>query len=88
MTSDDLERFRGRAWWTGRLDEAIGLRERSDAGFSGGGRQGQSEVLAETWGARSPCRKKLAPRRTPFASSSSPCAQFARRWIAGSGPDF
>jgi class 3 adenylate cyclase len=34
LTPEDLERFAEAAWWTGRLDEAIGLRERSYAGFS------------------------------------------------------
>jgi class 3 adenylate cyclase len=37
LTPDDLERFADAAWWTGRLDEAIGLRERSYAGFSAAG---------------------------------------------------
>ena len=37
LTPDDLERFADAAWWTGRLDEAIGLRERSYAGFSATG---------------------------------------------------
>ena len=37
LTPDDLERFADAAWWTGRLDEAIGLRERSYRGFSAGG---------------------------------------------------
>src|ERR671935_766752 len=46
---------------TGLVDGKAGRGDRparadSDAGFSGGGRQAQSEVLAETWGARSPCR--------------------------------
>ena len=37
LTPEDLERFADAAWWTGRLDEAIGLRERSYAGFSAAG---------------------------------------------------
>ncbi len=37
LTPDDLERFADSAWWTGKLDEAIGLRERSYAGFSAAG---------------------------------------------------
>jgi class 3 adenylate cyclase len=34
LTPDDLERFADAAWWSGKLDEAIGLRERSYAGFA------------------------------------------------------
>jgi class 3 adenylate cyclase len=37
LTPDDLEHFADAAWWTGRLDEAIGMRERSYAGFSASG---------------------------------------------------
>lgn len=33
----DLERYADAAWWTGRLDEAIALRERSYAGFNAAG---------------------------------------------------
>jgi class 3 adenylate cyclase len=34
LPPDDLERFADAAWWTGRLDEAIDLRERSYAGYA------------------------------------------------------
>jgi class 3 adenylate cyclase len=34
LTPEDLEQFADAAWWTGRITEAIGLRERSYAGFS------------------------------------------------------
>ena len=37
LTPDDLERFADAAWWTGRIDEAMGLRERSYTGFSAAG---------------------------------------------------
>jgi class 3 adenylate cyclase len=37
LTPSDLELFADAAWWTGRIDEAIGLRERSYAGFSAAG---------------------------------------------------
>jgi class 3 adenylate cyclase len=37
LTPKDLEQFADAAWWTGRLDEAIGLRERSYSGFSAAG---------------------------------------------------
>ena len=33
LTADDLESLADAAWWTGRLDEAIGLRERAYAAF-------------------------------------------------------
>src|SRR5215211_949745 len=34
LTPADLESFGDAAWWTGRLDEAINLRERSYAGYA------------------------------------------------------
>src|SRR5262249_59980786 len=37
LTPEDLERFADSAWWTGRLDEAMALRERSYRGFSAAG---------------------------------------------------
>ncbi len=37
LTPEDLERFADAAWWTGRLEKAIALRERSYAGFSASG---------------------------------------------------
>jgi class 3 adenylate cyclase len=37
LPPEDLERFADAAWWTGRLDEAIGLRERSFAAFASAG---------------------------------------------------
>jgi class 3 adenylate cyclase len=37
LTPEDLERFADAAWWTGRLEKAIALRERSYTGFSAGG---------------------------------------------------
>jgi class 3 adenylate cyclase len=37
LTPDDLEWFADAAWWTGRIDEAMGLRERSYTGFSAAG---------------------------------------------------
>jgi class 3 adenylate cyclase len=33
LTPEDLERFASAAWWNGKLEEAIGLRERAYAGF-------------------------------------------------------
>src|SRR5262245_44665370 len=37
LTPEDLEQFADAAWWTGKIDEAIGLRERAYAGFSASG---------------------------------------------------
>ena len=37
LTPEDLERYADAAWWTGRLEQAIALRERSYAGFSAAG---------------------------------------------------
>lgn len=37
LRPEDLESFAEAAWWIGRLDEAIALRERSYAGFSSAG---------------------------------------------------
>jgi class 3 adenylate cyclase len=37
LTAEDLERYAEAAWWLGKLDEAIRLRERSHAGFVSAG---------------------------------------------------
>jgi class 3 adenylate cyclase len=37
LAPDDLERFGEAAWWRGRLDQAIGLRERAYSGYSAAG---------------------------------------------------
>lgn len=37
LTADDLELFGESAWWTGKLDEAIGLRERAHAAYTAAG---------------------------------------------------
>ena len=37
LTPEDLESFAQAAWWTGRLDEAVSLRERAYAGFASPG---------------------------------------------------
>jgi class 3 adenylate cyclase len=37
LTSNDLERFADAAWWTGKLDQAIELRERAYSAFSAAG---------------------------------------------------
>ena len=39
LTPADLERFADSAWWTGRLDEAIVLRERSSGFVDAGTRK-------------------------------------------------
>jgi class 3 adenylate cyclase len=48
LTPDDLERFADAAWWTGRLDEAISLRERSYAAFAAAGEKLGAARLALT----------------------------------------
>jgi class 3 adenylate cyclase len=48
LTPEDLEQFADAAWWTGSLDEAIGLRERSYAGFSAAGDKFGAARLALT----------------------------------------
>ena len=51
LTPADLERFADSAWWTGRLDEAIALRERAYAAFGDAGdNQGAARLaLMLTW---------------------------------------
>ena len=48
LTPEDLESFADAAWWTGRLDEAINLRERSYAGLSAAGERQSAARLALT----------------------------------------
>jgi class 3 adenylate cyclase len=48
LTAVDLERFAEAAWWRGKLDEAINLRERSYARFSGDGERLHAARLALT----------------------------------------
>jgi class 3 adenylate cyclase len=48
LTPDDLERFADAAWWTGKLEEAISLRERAYAGFSAAGEKLRAARLALT----------------------------------------
>ena len=51
LTAVDLERFADSAWWTGRLDEAIALREKSYAAFGeAGDKRGAARLaLLLTW---------------------------------------
>jgi class 3 adenylate cyclase len=46
LTAEDLERFAEAAWWTGKLDEAINLRERSYAAFVAAGEQLKAARIA------------------------------------------
>jgi class 3 adenylate cyclase len=48
FTADDLERFGEAAWWCGRLDEAIGLREQAYAGFVSAGDKRRAAHVALT----------------------------------------
>jgi class 3 adenylate cyclase len=46
LTADDLESLGDAAWWTGRLDEALSLRERAFASFSKGGNPARAAAIA------------------------------------------
>jgi class 3 adenylate cyclase len=46
LAGDDLENLAAAAWWTGRLDEALALRERAYAAFSKQGEATRAAVLA------------------------------------------
>jgi class 3 adenylate cyclase len=48
LTPTDLESFADAAWWTGKLDEAISLRERSYAGFAATGEKLKAARVALT----------------------------------------
>jgi len=51
LTPDDLERYADSAWWTGKIEEAIALRERAYAGFAAAGdrRRAARIALALNW---------------------------------------
>jgi class 3 adenylate cyclase len=65
----DLEQFAEAAWWTGRLDEAIGLRERAYAGFSAAGETLGAARLALTLSWDHSNRGAFAVSRGWFASA-------------------
>ena len=46
LGADDLENLAEAAWWTGRLDEAIALRERAHAAYLEGGETQRAALLA------------------------------------------
>jgi tetratricopeptide (TPR) repeat protein len=48
LTPHDLESFADAAWWTGRLDQAISLRERAYAAFASAGDKPSAARLALT----------------------------------------
>jgi class 3 adenylate cyclase len=48
LTPDDLERLAAAAWWTGRLDEAIRLREQAYAAFAAAGEKLRAAQTALT----------------------------------------
>ncbi len=48
LTPDDLESFAEAAYWTGKLDEALSLRERSYAGFASAGDKRSAARVALT----------------------------------------
>ena len=51
LTPDDLEAFADSAWWSGKIEEAIALRERAYAGFAAAGdrRRAARVALALNW---------------------------------------
>src|SRR5262249_17128938 len=69
LTPEDLERFADAAWWTGRLDEAIGLRERSYAGFSAAGDKRGAARLALTLSCDPLTRAAFAVSRGWFSNA-------------------
>src|SRR4051794_4669600 len=48
LPPDDLELYADAAWWTGKVEEAIALRERAYAGFASTGDRGRAARLALT----------------------------------------
>jgi class 3 adenylate cyclase len=46
LSPDDLQQFADSAWWTGKLDQAINLRERAYAGFASAGETQRAARLA------------------------------------------
>ena len=46
LGAEDLENLADAAWWTGRLDEAIGLRERAYTAYAGAQEAGRAAMLA------------------------------------------
>ena len=85
LTPDDLERFADAAWWTGKLDEAIALRERSYAGFAAAGDKPRAARLALTlsWDhcGRGASRSRRAGLRMPSGcSTGSPSPPSTAFW--------
>ena len=48
LTAEDLENLAEAAWWTGRLEEAITLRERAYAAYGAAGASRSAGLLALT----------------------------------------
>ena len=69
LTPHDLEQYADAAWWTGRLDEAIRLRERSYAGFSAAGDKLGAARLALTLSWDHTARGSFAIARGWFANA-------------------
>ena len=47
LTAEDLENLAEAAWWTGRLEEAITLRERAYASYGAAGASRSAGLLAQ-----------------------------------------
>jgi class 3 adenylate cyclase len=69
LTPEDLESFASAAWWNGKLDEAIGLRERSYAGFAAAGDTGGAARIALTLSEDHMGRAAFAVSRGWFAKA-------------------
>ena len=72
LTAGDLERFGEAAWWSGRLEEAIPLRERAYAGYAGGGDKlnaatGAYPFLGSRWASRIRRLERLVRQRRALA---------------------
>ena len=69
LTPRDLELYADSAWWTGRLDEAIGLRERSYTGYNAAGDRLGAARLALTLSWDHLARGAFAVSRGWFANA-------------------
>src|SRR5262245_16564365 len=73
LTPSDLENYGEAAWWSGKLDEAIALRERAYTGYTAAGDElGAARIaLTLSWDneARGSLRSPVAGSRTPSVCS-------------------
>jgi class 3 adenylate cyclase len=69
LTPADLERFADAAWWTGKLDDAIGLRERAYAAFVSAGEKRDAARVALTLSSDQTGRGAFAVAQGWFANA-------------------